>query len=79
MKWWFNKIEQLTSQFTVIDVGILKLCLITIGIILGTIFQPFFSDILWIIWALFIISWLYIIIKIFAVYWHKTTHKEENE
>ncbi len=77
MKWWFSKIEQLTTQFTVVDFGVLKLCLISIGIILGTIFQSFFSEILWIIWALFIISWLYIIIKVFAVYWHKTTHKED--
>ena len=71
MKNVMKKMHNVMSHFTIVDIGILKLCLLSLGIILGAIFVRFFGDILVALWVIFILSWLYIVIKVFGFYWSK--------
>jgi len=46
-------------QFTIVDFGAFKICLLSIGILLGTYFSNFFSANISIIWIIAIITWLF--------------------
>ncbi len=73
MKDFYQKIQATFRYFTIFDMGIFKTCLISIGIILGIYFKDTLQPALWLFWTLFILSWLYIMFKIFGVYWSKTS------
>ncbi len=71
MKHLFEKMNGMMKHFTILDTGMLKLCLISAGILLGIYFFDSLSGVIWLFWTLFALSWLYIVIKVFAVYWHR--------
>ncbi len=71
MKHLFEKMNGMMKHFTILDTGMFKLCLISAGILLGIYFFDSLSGVIWLFWTLFALSWLYIVIKVFAVYWHR--------
>ncbi|MCL5666285.1 MAG: hypothetical protein M1383_00725 [Patescibacteria group bacterium] len=46
------------------EVGLIKICLLSLGIILAVYFQEFFSGLLWLWWALFAATGVYFIARI---------------
>ncbi len=72
MKIYFKKIQAIMRHFTILDMGILKLCLLSLGVILGVYFYQFFDQLRVLLWVLFVLSWLFIIVKVFGFYWDKT-------
>lgn len=71
MEKWINKLFEATKQYTVVDFGFLKLCLISIGILFGVYFSQFFSSYLSIVWIIFIVSYIFIMYKTFVKYYKK--------
>ncbi len=71
MKALFLKINNVVRHFNVFDVGILKLCLFSFGVIFGVYFFSFFNGIKFVLWIVFALTWLYIVIKTFGFYWDK--------
>ncbi len=67
----FQKSAAMLKHFTVMDAGILKLNLFSIGVLAGIYFYSFFNDLRVLLWIVFILSWLYIVIKVFGFYWNK--------
>lgn len=66
-----NLIEKLLNaarKYNVWDYGWLKICLFSLGIIFGVYFNAFFSNYMPIIWAIFIVSYVWIFYKTFAKY-----------
>lgn len=47
------------------EVGLIKICLISLGIILGLYFSSALIGLLWLWWVLFIVTAVYFIIKFF--------------
>ena len=46
------------------EMGILKVCLISLGIVIGLYFYEYLIDIAWLWWALFIAGVFYFILKL---------------
>jgi hypothetical protein len=46
------------------EIGLIKLCLISLGIILDTYFYNYLSDFTWLWWTLFIVLAVYFIFKL---------------
>ncbi len=68
---YMKKVNSILRFFTVLDTGIFKVCLMVFGIILGVYFYSFFEGLKVVLWIVFIITWLYIVIKVFVFYWDK--------
>ncbi len=66
MKTWIQFVLKSTQRFNVFDYGMLKLCLISLGIIIGVYLAHTFEDFLWVFWMLFLLSWLYIVVRVFT-------------
>ncbi len=60
-----------TKQYTVWDFGLLKVCLVSIGILLGVYFSEFFLSYLSIVWVIFTASYIFIMYKTFVKYFRK--------
>ncbi|PJA89529.1 MAG: hypothetical protein CO137_03835 [Candidatus Magasanikbacteria bacterium CG_4_9_14_3_um_filter_32_9] len=54
-----------TRTFQWWEIGIIKLCLISFGIILGLYFFNFLISLLWFWWLLFIMSTIFFIVNFF--------------
>ncbi|MFA6228290.1 MAG: hypothetical protein WC668_03865 [Patescibacteria group bacterium] len=48
------------------EVALIKVCLISLGILLGLYFYAYLIDLLWLWWALFVVSAIYFIIRFFT-------------
>jgi len=48
------------------EVSLIKICLISLGIILGSYFFPYLYDLLWLWWALFAVTGIYFIARFFT-------------
>jgi hypothetical protein len=46
------------------EMGLIKICLLALGIILGLYFYDSLVGLLWLWWSLFIVTWIYFIIKL---------------
>lgn len=46
------------------EVGLIKLCLLSLGIILGLYFFDYLIGLLWLWWVIFIVTMIYFLIKI---------------
>ncbi len=68
MKNLINKTLNASRKYNILDYGLLKICLISLGILLGASFSQFFLKNLSIIWAIFIISYIWILYKTFIKY-----------
>ena len=75
MKAHFKKIEAVARQYTIMDFGLLKLCLFSAGVLAALYFHETFERGIVIIWIFFIGSWLVILLKTVVVYWDKTEEK----
>ncbi len=75
MKYFFDKIQQVTKRYTIMDIGILKICLLSMGILLGIYFYASLESLRWLFWVLFVLSWLFIVLKTFGVYWNQSDDK----
>ncbi len=71
MKKFFEELHGVLSYFGFLDIGMLKVCLASIGVLLGVYFFEFFDRFVVAVWVLFILSWLYIVVKVFGVYIHR--------
>ncbi|WP_248477867.1 permease of phosphate ABC transporter [Tepidibacter aestuarii] len=68
MKNLINKTLNASRKYTIFDYSLLKICLISLGILLGVSFSQFFSKYLSIIGIIFIISYILILYKTFIKY-----------
>ncbi len=66
MRDFLDRVHGTLEHFGFVDIGILKLCLVSIGILLGVYFTAFFDRFVVVVWILFILSWLYIVVKVFG-------------
>ncbi|WP_321519423.1 hypothetical protein [uncultured Bacteroides sp.] len=51
-------------QFSIVDFGAFKICLLSMGILLGTYFSNFFSANISIIWIIAIITWSFMLFQV---------------
>jgi hypothetical protein len=51
-----------TRSFKWWEIGLIKICLLSLGIILGLYFYNYLLSLLWLWWSLFIITGVYFII-----------------
>ena len=47
------------------EVGLIKICLISLGILLGLYFYDYLVGLLWLWWAFFVVTALYFIFRFF--------------
>ncbi len=67
MKQWVEFVRRSVSRFSVFDFGMLKLCLISIGVLIGVYLHQTLDGFMWLFWLLFVSSWLYIVVRTFTV------------
>ena len=72
MKGFIDKALNAAKSYSVWDYGWLKLKLISFGILVGTYFAQFFIQYIIIVWAVFILTYLWVLYKTFFKYWGKT-------
>ena len=60
-----EKVMGAAKKYTVVDYGFFKLQMISFGILLGAYFAQPMLNIIWLVWAVFIVSALCMIYKIF--------------
>lgn len=51
LKWW--------------EVGLTKVCLLSLGLILGIYFYEYLNDLMWLWWTLFVVTTVYFLAQIF--------------
>jgi hypothetical protein len=71
MKGFFDRALNAANSFGFWDYVWLKLSLIFCGIILGAYLSQFFIQYMTIVWAIFAVTFLWIIYKTFFKYWNK--------
>ncbi len=76
MRTYIKQLNDAVRHFSIIDTGMFKLCLISLGMVLGILFASQLEQVLWLLIVLFVVSWLFIVIKIFGVYMKRTQSKE---
>jgi small multidrug resistance family-3 protein len=52
-------------RYTLWDFTCLKLCMLTLGIIIGAYFSAFFMNWIFIVCSIFVLSWLWLVYKTF--------------
>jgi len=60
-----KKMVKAAQQYTVVDFGALKICMLFIGILFGVYFSSFFAKYIPIVWIVAIVAWLFVIIQTF--------------
>lgn len=65
MKNLINKLLGAAKKYTVLDYSLLKLTLISLGILIGTYFSNFLSNHTLIIWIIFLVSYIGIMYRTF--------------
>ncbi|OEF97072.1 hypothetical protein BHF68_05585 [Desulfuribacillus alkaliarsenatis] len=68
MRSWMNEIFESTKQYTMLDFSFLKICLISLGILLGVYFSELFLSYIFIVWTIAIVSYVFIMYKTFGKY-----------
>lgn len=68
MKKLIDKTLNAAKMYNVFDYAWFKVTLCSLGILLGTYFSQFFLNYISIVWAVFIISYIWIIYKTFIKY-----------
>jgi len=75
MKGFIDKALNAAKSYSLWDYGWLKLTLISFGILAGTYFAQFFIQCISIVWAVFILTFIWVMYKTFFKYWGKREHK----
>ena len=63
MKKLINKLLGAAKNYTVLDYSLLKISLISLGILIGTYFSNFFSNYTSLLWIIFLVSYIWIIYR----------------
>jgi len=71
MKGFIDKALNAAKRYSVWDYGWLKVTLIAFGILLGTYLAQLFMQYIIIVWAVFVLSYIWIMYKTFFKYWVK--------
>ncbi len=71
MKGFIDKALKAAKSYDIWDYQWLKLTLFSFGILVGTYFAQFFMQYVFIVWAIFILSYIWIMYKTFVKYWEK--------
>jgi small multidrug resistance family-3 protein len=66
-----NKALDAARKYNMWDYGVLKICLFSLGVVIGAAFPTFFQSIIVIVAVVFTVSYLYLIYKTFGKYWDK--------
>lgn len=69
MRNFINKALESARKYTVWDYGTLKVCLFTLGLLVGQAFPPFSMLTIYILIILFILSYAWLVYKTFFKYW----------
>ncbi|MDK2821937.1 MAG: hypothetical protein PWP31_1902 [Clostridia bacterium] len=70
MKTFIQRVLKATSNYSVIDFACLKITLVFLGILLGAYFSKFFLNHTVFLWAVFIVSYLWIMYRTFIKHMH---------
>jgi len=65
MKNLINKLLGAAKKYTVLDYSLLKITLVSLGILIGTYFSNFFSNYTSLLWIIFLVSYIGIIYRTF--------------
>ncbi len=65
MREWIAYLASAIRKFSPVDVLVLKLFLVTVGVIFGVYLYDFFNSIITVVWMVFALSWMYIIARVF--------------
>lgn len=65
MRAFINRVLGATDKYTVWDFAFLKICLVSLGILLGVYFAKFFLTYTSILWIVFITTYLWIMYRTF--------------
>lgn len=60
-----QRLMKTVQHFTVVDFALFKICLVTIGILLGTYLHSFFNQHLSIIWGIAIVTYILLLVQLF--------------
>ena len=71
MREFINRALEAAKHYNVWDWGCLKVTLASIGILLGAYFAQFFMQYIYFVWAIFILSYVWIMGITFFKYWNK--------
>ena len=65
MRNWIAYLAGAIRKFSPLDVLVLKLFLVSVGVIFGVYLYAFFHSIITVVWIVFALSWLYVLTRVF--------------
>ena len=71
MKGFIDKGLNAGKSYSFWDYAWLKVTLISLGILFGTYFAQFFIQYIIIVWAVFLLTWIWLMYRTFFKYWGK--------
>ncbi|WP_147803968.1 hypothetical protein [Alkalicoccus halolimnae] len=66
MENWIRKFFDSVNDFSIMDIGILKVCLFSLGILTGIYFFRFIRPFLSLVWSVYIGTFLFIVYRTFS-------------
>jgi len=60
-----KRIFTATKGYTILDFGILKICILCFGLLIGAYFAPFFLSHTFFLWVVFLITFVWILYRTF--------------
>jgi hypothetical protein len=63
MNSYVENMKQSAENFSIFDIGVLKICLFALGILSGVYFYRFFSTKTKLVWAVYISSFVYVMYR----------------
>jgi len=69
MRNFINKALEAARKYTIWDYGFLKICLFTLGILVGQAFPPFALNTILILIILFVLTYAWLVYVTFFKYW----------
>ena len=71
MKKFINKALEAARKYTIWDWGLLKICLFSLGLLIGLYFAQSLGPYATFVWAFFVFSYVWIAYKTFIQYWNQ--------
>ena len=65
MRNWIAFMAGAVRKFSPVDMLVLKLCLLSLGVVFGVYLFDFFSSVIAVVWIVFAASWLYVVARVF--------------
>lgn len=60
-----KKMINAAHNFKAMDFAVFKICLLSVGILLGTYFSIFFQNYITLIWVVAVLTWVILIIQVY--------------